>query len=218
MNEKYLRTKEVCEMLNISDKTLLRWDNEGKVKSVRTKGGHRRYLLSDITGGCIVDVKTQNIRRKICYCRVSSHGQKEDLETQKKYLSSKYPDHEVISDIGSGLNFNRKGFNSILESAIRGNIEEIVVSHRDRLCRFGFDLVERIISTWSNGKILVLDKGETSPEKELVDDLISIVTVFSDRIYGLRSHTLKRQIRECANIENADISDGGSEEKPEVDV
>lgn len=217
MNEKYLQTREVCEMLGISDKTLIRWDKEGKIKCIRTKGGHRRYLLSDITGAGS-ETKTQNIKRKICYCRVSSYGQKSDLETQKEYLASKYPDHEIVSDIGSGLNFNRKGFNTILESAIRGNIEEVVVSHRDRLCRFGFDLIERIIATWSNGKIVVLDKGETSPEKELVDDLISIVTVFSARIYGLRSHTLKRQIRKCANIENADISEGEPEGESEVDV
>jgi excisionase family DNA binding protein len=215
MNDRYLRPKEVCEMLNICDKTLLKWDSEGKVKSIRTKGNQRRYLLS-----CISSCGAETIpgKRKICYCRVSSQGQKDDLERQKQYFRTKYPDYEIISDIGSGLNFNRKGFNSILESAIKGNISEIVVTHRDRLCRFGFGLIERIIFENSNGTIVVLDKGETSPEKELVNDLISIITVFSARLYGLRSHSLRKKIRECTNTENENISDEGTDGEIEVDV
>jgi predicted site-specific integrase-resolvase len=138
---------------------------------------------------------------------VSSHGQKEDLERQIEYFSTKFPNHIIIKDIGSGLNFKRKGFNSILDFAIKGDIQEVVVTHKDRLCRFGFELIERIITEYSNGKIVVLNQKKTSPEKELVDDLISVVTVFSSRLYGLRSHSIKKQIKEATkNVESKTVS------------
>ena len=140
--------------------------------------------------------------RKICYCRVSTPSQKEDLERQVEYFQAEFPNHEIIKDTGSGLNFKRKGFNAILDSAIRGDISEVVVTHKDRLCRFGFELIERVIAS-GNGKILVLNQEKTSPEKELVDDLLSIITVFSARLYGLRSHQLKRKIKESA--ENSEV-------------
>jgi predicted site-specific integrase-resolvase len=121
------------------------------------------------------------------------------LETQVEFFRTRYPDYEIIKDLGSGINFKRKGFLSILDSAVKGDISEVVVTHKDRLCRFGFELIERIITEHSKGKIVVLDKKETSPEKELVDDLLSIVTVFSSRLYGLRSHTVKKKIKDEAS-------------------
>ncbi|NCV80035.1 MAG: IS607 family transposase [Actinobacteria bacterium] len=102
----------------------------------------------------------------------------------------------IIKDIGSGLNFKRKGFQTILDTAIKGNLGEIVVTHKDRLCRFGFELLEAVISKCSNGTIVVLDQRETSPQEELINDLLSIITVFSSRLYGLRSHTIKKQIQD----------------------
>jgi predicted site-specific integrase-resolvase len=152
----------------------------------------------------------QNNKRNICYCRVSTSSQKEDLERQIEYFRCKYPDYEIIKDIGSGLNFKRKGFNTILDTAFKGDIGEVVVTHKDRLCRFGFELVLRIIES-TNGKILVLDKEETSPEKELVNDILSIITVFSSRLYGLKSNSIKNKIRKVStstseNIENSTIS------------
>jgi len=133
------------------------------------------------------------------------------LERQISFFTSKYPDYIIISDYGSGLNFKRKGLKTIITEAIKGNIKELVVTHKDRLCRFGFELIESIIKEYSNGKIMVLDKGETSPEKELINDIISIITVFSSRLYGLRSHSDKKQIKEqtgnkIKNDENQTIS------------
>ena len=153
------------------------------------------------------------------YCRVSTRGQKEDLERQIKLFRSKYPNHEIISDYGSGINFKRKGFNSILDSSIQGNIKEVVVTHRDRICRFGFELIEKIILQHGKGKILVLNQQETSPQEELVNDLMSIITVFSSRIYGLRSHSLQLQIKEQASKNSQDeiISNGGREESTLID-
>ena len=165
----------------------------------------------------LCQLKKDNNKRNIYYCRVTTSSQKEDLERQIEYFRCKYPDYEIIKDIGSGLNFKRKGFNTILDIAFKGDIGEVVVTHKDRLCRFGFELVLRIIES-TNGKILVLDKEETSPEKELVNDILSIITVFSSRLYGLRSNSIKNKIRKAStstseNIENSTISEhGGNQE------
>jgi putative resolvase len=151
MSEQYIRPEQVCKMLKVTTRTLYNWDSKGKLKSIRTKGGHRRYLLSDILS------KTESLPyspysilapdqyhqtpeikgRQICYCRVSTRGQGKDLERQIEYFKLQYPNHEIIKDYGSGINFKRKGFNSILDSAIKGDISEVVVTHKDRLCRFG---------------------------------------------------------------------------------
>jgi len=193
MEERYIRPEEACRLLKVTTRTLFNWDRKGKIKCIRTKGGHHRYLLSDVLQKTGKEEKKQ--KRNICYCRVSTWSQKEDLERQVEYFRLKYPDHEIIKDTGSGLNFKRKGFNTILDAAITGHIGEIVVTHKDRLCRFGFELVERLVTTYSKGKIVVLNQEETSPEKELVNDLLSIITVFSSRLYGLRSHALKKKIK-----------------------
>lgn len=178
----------------------MNWTYENKLNFVRTKGGHRRFLLEDVQPKA--DVKLHDVtKRRICYCRVSTASQKEDLERQANFLRIEYPNHEIIKEIGSGVNFKRKGFNSILDSAVKGNIEEIVVTHRDRLCRFGFDLVKRLVEQYSNGKIVVLYTKEESREEELVNDLVSIITVFSSRLYGLRSNSIKKKIKEGKSIE-----------------
>ena len=202
MDEVYLNPRQVCELLQVTNRTLFNWDKEGKIECIRTQGGHRRYPKSKLP----MPIQPKRKGKKICYCRVSSYGQKKDLETQVEFFRNRYPNHEIIKDIGSGLNFKRKGFNSILDSAIKGDIIEVVVTHKDRLCRFGFDLIERIIIEQSNGQIVVLNKEETSPEKELVDDLISIITVFSSRLYGLRSNSIKNKIKDI-NYKGKTIED-----------
>jgi len=200
-NEKLLQPFEAAKLLNVTVRTLFNWEASGKIKCIRTNGNHRRYILSSFPNFEEFEEKEnlkQAAKRKVCYCRVSSAPQKEDLERQVEFFKREYPDHEIIRDIGSGLNFKRKGFKSLLESAIDGDIKEIVVTHKDRLCRFGFELFETVLEK-SNGRIVVLNHEKTSPEKELVDDLISIVTVFSSRLYGLRSHSIKNKIKQAAD-------------------
>jgi predicted site-specific integrase-resolvase len=198
--EKLLRPEEASRLLNITQQSLINWSNQGKIECIRTKGKHRRFLMSSLVPFASeeIDRKNEQRKRKICYCRVSTSSQKEDLERQIKFFRIKYPEYEIIKDIGSGINFKRKGFKTILDDAIKGNIKEVVVTHKDRLCRFGFELIEGIIQEYSQGQILVLNKKETSPHEELVNDLISIITVFSSRLYGLRSSKIKNQIRETA--------------------
>jgi predicted site-specific integrase-resolvase len=127
---------------------------------------------------------------------VSTRNQKDDLQRQVEYVGSLYPEGtEIITDIGSGLNFKREGLKTILERAIAGDIKELVVAHKDRLCRFGFELLEFIISKYSNGTIMVLDDKTSSTETEFANDILQILTVFSARLNGRRKYKKKRKHR-----------------------
>lgn len=209
--EEYIRPEDVCKYLKITTRTLYNWDKSGKLNSIRTQGGHRRYKRSSIE-----QAKPSN-KQNICYCRVSTYSQKEDLERQVEFFRLKYPTYTIIKDIGSGINFNRKGFNSILDSAIKGDIGEVVVTTKDRLCRFGFDLISRIIKEYSKGSIVVLNQQEISKNEELINDLISIITVFSSRLYGLRSNKIKKEIKKIKDTQNTYLSDGEREREITVD-
>lgn len=174
-----MKSGKACAHLGVHANTLRKWANEGKIRYIRQPGGQRLYDVSS--------VGDDGDRRRVCYCRVSSRKQKDDLERQIAKMRSLFPDHEIVTDIGSGLNFKRKGFASVLECAMRGNLAEVVVAHRDRLCRFGFDLIEWIVGQ-NGGKVVVLDDTESSPQRELVNDLVSIIHVFACRIHGLRKY------------------------------
>jgi putative resolvase len=177
-----VKTKKACEILGIHPNTLRTWANEGKINYVRQQNGNRLYdVESFLSGGRKFD------RAKIIYARVSSRNQRDDLSSQIRYLRERYPNHELVEDIGSGLNFKRKGFNGILDRILSGSVEEVIVTHKDRLCRFGFSLIESIASK-NNCRIVVLENTQLSPQEELVADLISIIHVFSCRIYGLRKY------------------------------
>ena len=197
--DKLLRPEEASKVLNITQQSLINWSNEGKIECVRTKGQHRRYRLSSLLPHIEGEYVSKKRKRRICYCRVSTQSQKEDLDRQVEFFRTKYPEYEIIKDIGSGINFKRKGFKALLDDAIQGNIGKIVVTHKDRLCRFGFEFIQGIIFQYSKGEIVVLNKKETSPQEELVNDLISIITVFSSRLYGLRSSKIKNQIKEISS-------------------
>jgi putative resolvase len=189
-HDNYISPREAMSKLKVSDQTLRKWANEGQIKFITTKGGHRRYEITDILGCKPTDIK----RRDVCYCRVSTRGQLDDLRRQQELFRIKYPHHEIVTDTGSGLNFRRKQFNALLDAALMGNIREIVVTHKDRLCRFGFPLIERMVTS-NGGHIVVLDQTQNTAEQELINDLISIITCFSSRVYGLRSHKIKKEIK-----------------------
>lgn len=189
MNTDFVSSKKASEVLGIHSNTLRTWESKGKIRSVRTEGGSRRYDISSF-----IKEKT-NIKQpleNICYCRVSSQGQKSDLNRQVEFLKNKFPNHDIITDIGSGLNYKRKGLKTILDKAMSGTLGQVVVAYRDRLCRFGFDLIEHLIKS-KGGNILVLNDINSSPQEEMVKDLTSIIHVFSCRMYGLRKY--KTQIK-----------------------
>ncbi len=177
----YITSKNACEHFGIHANTLRKWADEGKIAHIRSPSGQRLYDVSSV--GKKIDTRT-----KICYARVSSASQKEDLERQVLFLKQKYPDYEVVTDVGSGLNFKRKGFRRVLESVLSNSVSEIVVAHRDRLCRFGFELVQWICDK-SDTKLVVLEQTSLSPTEELTKDLLSIIHVFSCRLYGFRKYS-----------------------------
>jgi predicted site-specific integrase-resolvase len=177
--------------------TLRNWDREGKIKTIRSPGGKRFYDVKsflektdkyDKDNDKIEEEKDE--RKKICYCRVSSYSQKEELMHQIDYMKLKYPEHEILTDIGSGINFNRGNLKKIINFGIKNNLEELVIAYKDRLCRIGYDLIEYILKEYSNTKIIIEKDEDKSLEKELTEDLLEIITVFSSRLYGMRSYKI----------------------------
>ena len=179
----YCSSREASKTLGIHPNTLRRWADSGKITHIRTAAGQRKY---DVQGYLGNSRQTETV----CYCRVSSPKQKDDLQRQVAFMREKFPEAKIIKDIGSGISFKRKGLRSILERAMRGDKLKVISAHRDRLCRFGFDLVKWIIEK-NGGELLVLHQNDLSPEQELTQDLLSILHVFSCRMHGLRSYKNK---------------------------
>lgn len=186
-----LRPTDVAKRLGVSVNTLRRWERQGKLEAVRTKGNQRRFpdtVLSSSSRAIPATTDHATTRRRYAYCRVSSSKQKDDLERQVQSFRETHPDHEIIADVGSGLNFRRKGLLRMVERVLRGDVEEIVVSHKDRLCRFAFELVEWLCRQHRT-RLVVKDQDIRSAEQELSEDLMAIVHVFSCRHHGMRRYT-----------------------------
>jgi len=170
---------------------------KGLIETVRTPGNKRLYKINKFLedNKCKenicnnLDDLDKETRLNIAYIRVSSQNQKDDLERQKQLMVHKFPNHIIIEDIGSGLNLNKRGIRKIIHLAIEGKINELVVAHRDRLTRFGFELIEEIINKYSKGKIVILSEPEKlEPEEEIVKDIMSIMNVYVAKINGLRKY------------------------------
>jgi excisionase family DNA binding protein len=189
-NINYVTTKVACSTLNICRKTLRKYAEEGKIEHIRTDGNHRLYNLNKyILDNNLTHLIKEN-KKNIIYCRVSSHDRKKDLERQIEYLKSIYPEYCVITDIGSGINFKRKGLQEIIKLAIENKLNEVVITYKDRLCRIGYDLIEHILITYSNAKIKIIKKNIENSIEEITNDLIEIVTVYSSKIHGKRSNRI----------------------------
>ena len=212
IENEFITPKEARNLLHITNKTLRIWAEEGKINSIRTPSNIRRYSSKDIKR-ILTGSITSSEKQKICYARVSSSKQVDDLERQKDFFRQKFPSHLVVTDIGSGINWKRKGLQTILEQSMQKNISEIVVAHRDRLCRFAFELLEYIFSI--NGvKLLVLhEKNGESSSTDLADDIMSIVYVYSCREMGKRRYKSKENkiVSHTRPEENITSMDGNTE-------
>lgn len=194
---------QAAEMLGVSVKTVRRWSDSGKLKSTRNPSGHRRYNLLDIQK---VGSNTQTVEKDritINYARVSSHEQKADLERQiivlENYSYAKGWQFETISDLGSGLNYKKKGLKNLLNRIMTGEVGRLVLTHKDRLLRFGSELVFAICEEFNTEVVIINQtKEEISFEQELATDMIELVTVFSARLYGSRSKKNKKLIDNVA--------------------
>jgi putative resolvase len=187
MNNKYVSRKEASEILGIHYHTVYALAERKEIETVKI-GKRQLYNVNKYLQKQKIPVANE-IRKKICYCRVSSSKQKEDLQRQIEYMKKKYPSYEIISDIGSGLNMNREGLKKIIDSGIKGEIEILVVAYKDRLVRFGYELIERIIKEYSNGEIKIENnEEEKTPMEELTTDIVSIMNVYVAKMNGLRKY------------------------------
>lgn len=179
----YIPLRKAVEFLGLHPNTLRKYADEGKIKSIKNEAGQRLYDVESYRGDATEPAT-------ICYCRVSSSKQRDDLARQVEFMRERYPDAEVIQDIGSGLNFKRKGLQTLLVRFMRGDKLTLIVACRDRLCRFGFELFE-FMAEQNGGSVVVLSNPVHCPESELTTDLLAILHVFSCRMHGLRSYSKK---------------------------
>jgi predicted site-specific integrase-resolvase len=196
----YIGGKEASEILGVHQRTLYNWETNGLIETIRTPGNKRLYNVNKfIQNKKCTDTICTNLddldkkeKLNICYVRVSSNNQKDDLMRQKTQMQQLYPSYIIIEEIGSGLNLNKKGIKKIIKLAIAGKINELVVAYRDRLTRFGFELIEELIKDYSKGKIIILnEKDKIEPEEELVKDIMSIMNVYVAKMNGLRKYRIK---------------------------
>ena len=191
---------EAAKVIGVAISTLRRWELEHRfVPDFRTCGGHRRYALSRIKEYFFqqnsAKSSTSIHKKTYAYARVSSHDQKLDLKRQENrlalYCQDNNLDFEVISDLGSGINYQKKGLNKLLKLMVSGAISRLVLTHRDRLLRFGSPLLFKLCEYFGVDVVILEQPLANDFEKELVADVIEIMTVFTAKMYGKRSHKNK---------------------------
>lgn len=194
--DKQYKLNEFAKLINVSVRTLQRWDNDGTLSAFRSPTNRRYYTHSQYLAYIGNSSKQEENKRKVViYTRVSNRGQKDDLVNQveflKQYANSKGIIVDlVLEDIGSGLNYNRKKWNELLTMCRNGEVGQILVAHKDRFIRFGYSWFDEFLKS-CGVELIVVNNEKLSPEQELVQDLISITHVFSCRIYGLRKYRKK---------------------------
>ena len=195
---KYYSSKDVTKILGVTAQTLRNWDKEGKLKPSYTKSNGYRYYSEDVILSYTQERKTKKDVNVVLYARVASKEQQDDLERQisnlKEYAKDKYEKYDVISDIGSGINYEKPGLKRLIEMINKKQVDIIVVLYKDRLLRFGFELVE-YFAKLNNVKIEVIDKIDKNQDQELVEDLVQIITVFSCKLQGKRKKKTKELLQ-----------------------
>lgn len=197
---KYYSIGEFAKAIGKTTKTLRNWDKTGKLKPCRVETtGYRYYSQEQLNHFLGLKPNTQLNKKTIGYCRVSSHKQKDDLDRQienvKTYMFTKGYSFEIITDIGSGINYNKKGLNQLIDMVTNSEVDKIIVLYKDRLIRLGYELIENICNKYGT-TIEIIDNTEKTEEQELVEDMIQIVTVFSSRLQGKRANKAKNMIKE----------------------
>jgi putative resolvase len=187
--------------LGVTKETLRRWEKSGKIVVERTQKGHRRYNLASLHG--IIPKKNFDEKRTVAYARVSSHDQKEDLKRQVLVLESFCARHgwkfEILQDLGSGLNYSKKGLRRLIKEICSGQVERLIVVHKDRLLRFGAELIFSLCEQFGTEVIILNSSEDGNFEEDLVQDVLEIITVFSARLYGSRSRKNKKIVEALQN-------------------
>jgi len=181
----FLPSRKAAAALGVAANTLRSLEANGEIDVIWISG-QRKYNVKKYVKD---NLKTKKTKKNIIYCRVSSKKQAADLERQVTFLTELYPEHEIIKEIASGINDDRKGIQKILEYAMRGELAQVVVTYRDRIARFGFNIIKQVIEL-SGAQLLVHNQSELSPDEELASDLVSIITVYGAKIHGSRRYKL----------------------------
>ena len=191
--ERLYTMKEASKLLGVHIRTIQKWDKAGKIRCVRTVGGKRRVPESEIKR--ILGIHEE--RKIIGYVRVSSNTQKDDLERQieliKSYARERDWEIEILKDIGSGLKEDRRSFQKLLRMVMNKEISKVIVAYPDRLTRFGFKTLEQFFKSYGT-EIIVVNREEKTPQEELVKDLITIISHFAGKLYGMRSHKYRKVV------------------------
>ena len=199
MDKRLVKIGEAARLLGTDHSTLRKWESTGELLPARkTKGGTRYYDVTELMGFSNESAPT------LCYCRVSSHDQKADLDRQQEllesYCSAKGWRTQVIRDLGSGMNYRKKGLNQLLELIMKRQIKRLVLSHKDRLLRFGAELVFSLCDI-QGIEIVIIHKGDQpSFEEELANDVLEIITVFNARLYGSRSKKHQKMLEALKDV------------------
>ena len=202
----YYTIGEFSKKVGLSISTLRNWDSDGKLKPAYvTSGGHRYYSEEQVNR--LIGLKLDKQEKiTIGYARVSSHKQKDDLKRQieclKMYMIAKGYSFEIIEDIGSGINYNKKGLNELINKITNREVDKIVILYKDILLGFGFEIIENLCNKYGT-KIEIIDNTEKSEEQELVEDLVQIITVFSCKLQGKRANKAKKMIKELLEDDNS---------------
>ena len=198
-----ININEASKQLGVSISTLRRWDKAGILIAERTPKGHRRYDIHKINPNLLHTIKDTE-RKTVAYARVSSHGQKQDLERQMQvlelYCARQGWTFEIINDLGSGMNYHKKGLKQLLDDILNNQIARLVLTHKDRLLRFGAELIFALCEA-KNVEVVIINQGENlSFEEELAQDVLEIITVFSARLYGSRSKKNKKLLETVKEV------------------
>ena len=197
---KYYSIGDFASLIGKNPQTLREWDKKDILKPHHVAPtGYRYYSQEQLNHFLGIQNKKQLNKKIIGYCRVSSHKQKDDLERQiqnvQTYMYAKGYQFELITDIGSGINYNKKGLNQLIDMVTNSEVEKVVVLYKDRLIRFGYELIENLCGKFGT-TIEIIDTTEKTGEQELVEDMIQIVTAFSARLQGKRANKAKKMLKE----------------------
>lgn len=208
---KLLSIGQAARLLGVTVQTMRNWDKKGLLKPDEyTRGGERRYKLESLKHINRNIIYNNDNLKTIAYARVSSHDQKEDLARQVQvlelYCAKAGFDYEVIQDLGSGMNYYKKGLTRLLNMILEGEVRRLVLTHKDRLLRFGAELVFAICEA-KNVEVVIINKGDENIrfEEELAKDVLEIITVFSARLYGSRSKKNKKLLESMQEVLNDNI-------------
>lgn len=182
---------EAAKRLGKTVKTLQRWDRDGLLIAIKTPTGRRTYTLAMLREAMGLSDE-QSIKNSVAYCRVSSQSQRPDLKKQRRVvedfcIAKGMANVEFLEEIGGGLNFKRPIFLKVVDRIVAGEVSHLILAHKDRLARFGFDLLSHLCQT-HGCELLVIGSEQLSPEVEMTQDLMTIVHCFSSRLYGLRNY------------------------------